>query len=162
MFRALIFGLLGAGVYVLYKQRQAADPALPFNPAAPSLQRVGGQPSQRYPWVAPAPVRVDNANQPWYAGSRQAMQGPADSVTAVNLLQQGSTIIHSMDDIWGTMSSWFGEDTNDPAANLQSADSIDGVASVMAGEAVESSNIVGDEMATEFDNYDYSGNWDVA
>ena len=163
MFKMLIYGLLGFGVYTLYKQRQAANPAPPFNPAAPTSQRVGGQPSQRYPWVGPTPVRVDNANQPWYAGSRQAMQGPADSVSATSLLQQGATVIHSMDDIWGTMSSWFGSDTNDPEANLQSADSIDGVTDVMAGEAVESSNIVGDQLSTEFDNGgDYSGSWDVA
>lgn len=159
----LVYGLVGFGVYTLYKQRQAANPSVPMNPAAPTSQRVGGQPSQKYPWVGPTPVRVDNANQPWYAGSRAAMTGPADSVTATSILQQGSTVIHSLSDVWGTMSSWFGSDTNNPQANLQSPDSIDGVTSVMAGEAVDSSNIVGDQMATEFgDNYDASENWDVA
>lgn len=160
MFRMFVYGLLGFGVYTLYKQRQSANPSVPFNPSAPTSQRVGGQPSQRYPWQGPTPVRVDNANQPWYAGSRQAMQGPSDSVTAVSLLQQGGSVVHSLSDVWGTMSDWFGSDTNDPESNLQSADSIDGVTSTMAGEAVESDNIVGDELATEFDDSDYSGSWD--
>ena len=164
MLKLLMMGFAGFGVYMLAKQRESSNPSLPFSPVSPAGTRTGAQPSQMYPFRAPAAVRVDNANQPWYAGSRQAMQGPADSVTAVDMLQQGATVIHSMSDIWGTMSEWFGANTDGDSYDLSSADAVDGLDwGDMAGGAMDSSNVVGDELYDEFDpSYSNSDNWDVA
>lgn len=91
------------------------------------------------------------------------MQGPADKISAVDILQQGATVVHSLKDVWGTMSSWFGTDESPDPYNLDSSDSIDQFSAYdMAGGAGDADNIVGDQTAEEFDSPDSSANWEVA
>jgi len=111
--------LIGGGAlvaYFFYRKKQSADPAMPFsNPRS-------AQPSQMYPWQANQPARVDNKNQPWYNGDRSFMVGPvSDLQNAAMDLKAGASVIHSLGDIWGDMSDWFGGN-NDKSNLIASSD----------------------------------------
>lgn len=163
MFKLLIYGLLGFGVYTWTKQRQAVDPAIPTQGPARNKLTSGAQPSQRYPFRVPLASRVDNANQPWYAGAKSAVQGAVGgNMSTGQLLQQGATVVHSLSDVWGQMSDWFGHDTSSDDLNLTSSDSVDGIEGGydMAGSGEESSNIVGSQMDWELGLDDSSSSWD--
>ncbi len=68
-----------------------------------------GQPSQRFPFRLQQPPRMDNFNQPWYGGSRQAFKGPAENqmVDSVTEDSEGQDV-YKVSDVWGILSSWFG------------------------------------------------------
>lgn len=110
--------LLGVGAavvaYALWRKNQAANPSMPLsNPsnAQPS------QPSQQYPWSPITPARVDNQSQPWYNGSTAFKGGPVDTLNySAGALKAGSSVIHSLGDIWGDFSDMFGGNT--PQDNL--------------------------------------------
>lgn len=59
--------------------------------------------------------RVDNANQPWYGGStqfQQVSQQAYDMKNIASYLDSGSSIVHSISDIWGDLglSEMFGKE----------------------------------------------------
>lgn len=112
----LVLGALAAGVgYWMFFRRQAMDPATGL--AYPQNYNPG-QPQQSYPWQATQSPRVDNANQPWYNGDRSSMVGPAENTLndfAMNL-KAGGSVIHSVKDIWGDLTSIF--DSADPQRDL--------------------------------------------
>ena len=103
----IVLGLAGAaGVWYFLRRREAFNPSVPTsNPSAYNP----AQPSQQYPWQPTVAPRVDNSNQPWYSGPRGFMSGPSEDLgnTAL-LLQSGTSIIHSVEDIWGNFDDFFG------------------------------------------------------
>lgn len=154
----MILGLVAAGAAVYFwKRNQAANPSLPYvangTPANPS------QPSQMYPFTAPTAQRADNANQPWYNGSSSFMTGPAMpsglSGLAVDL-KAGSSIVHSLSDVWGDMSALFGSNTDDPKSNLIATD--DWLTSV-DDEYLTGGLDTNDDWSTEDADWEYYNEW---
>lgn len=105
--------LLGVGAavvaYAMWRKNQAANPSMPLsNPS----NGQPSQPSQQYPWSPITPARVDNSNQPWYVGSTAFKGGPVDSLNAtVGTLKAGSSVVHSLSDVWGDFTNFFGGNT---------------------------------------------------
>lgn len=105
--------LLGVGAacvaYAFWKKNQAAQPSMPLsNPG----NAQPAQPSQQYPWAPTNPARVDNQSQPWYNGSTAFQGGPVDYLNqTAGALKAGSSVVHSLSDIWGDFSNFFGGDS---------------------------------------------------
>jgi len=114
----MILWILGGAVvsYLAFSKNQAL-----FGPTVPGSKPTNyqpSQPSQTYPWRAITPPRVDNANQPWYNGSQLPMSSNntgSGIQQAAGALQAGSSIIHSLSDIWGSLSP---VPTDDADSNL--------------------------------------------
>lgn len=119
--KALPFIALGgvAIAYLFYKKNQAAGPSLPYSDPK---NYQPSQPSQQYPWQPIVPPRADNANQPWYVGSQQFSGNPSAVQSLALDIKAGSSVVHSLTDIWGDLSGVFGSKTDDPASNLMSTD----------------------------------------
>ncbi len=82
--------ILGAGVYYLYKNPKKEGLGVGENP----VSGQNAQPSQISPVRMPQDPRVDNQNQPWYAGSQ----------TAISDVSGGkSNLGASAGDIWSRM-----------------------------------------------------------
>lgn len=106
------------GAYYFYKKRAAAtSPKVPGSNAT-NIQPV--QPSQSYPWSAIFPPRVDNQNQPYANGQKLSL--PVDSYNLSGLAGAGSSVVHSLADVWSSLTGSAG--VNSPSATLQSADSM--------------------------------------
>lgn len=100
--------------YFMYKKNQAANPAQPDS--RPSGPYSSQQPSSLYPFQAGVAPRADNANQPWYNGSKAAMVGPSSIQNVASDLKAAGSVVHSLSDVWGEFSDWFGG--NDAKSNL--------------------------------------------
>lgn len=115
--------LLGAGALYLYSQTkkkdtQGAKTSAPVPGSKPG-NYTPAQPSQRYPWQAIVPPRVDNKNQPWYNNARDILTTPG---AVAGVAGDVSSVVHSLGDVWGQMSDFWGGDTS--KANLASTDSL--------------------------------------
>ena len=147
----LLLGVGAAAVaYALWRKNQAANPSMPLsNPgnAQPS------QPSQQYPWAPITPARVDNQNQPWYNGSKNFQGGPVDTLNmTAGALKAGSSVVHSLSDIWGDLSDAFGG--NSPADNLiASADDWDMWAGLDIDGAFDDEGLSGYDVGYENEAY---------
>lgn len=105
-------GIAGAG-YLAYKWMQyksnGTNGVDPLIQAGNVTYRSAGQNS-----VQPQP-RVDNANQPWYGSSQAAIGGLSqqayDMKNVATYLDAGSSIVHSLSDIWSDLgvSDLFGK-----------------------------------------------------
>jgi hypothetical protein len=120
----VLLTLGAAGVaWLIYRKNQSVNPSLPYSQTAPAQP---SQPSQMYPFQASAAPRADNANQPWYNGPSTFMTGPATlggSMTDfAKAVSAGSSIVHSLSDVWGGLGDIFGSSTNDPESNLVATD----------------------------------------
>ena len=136
----------GVGVaYFMWKRNQSAQPDIPGSrPSAYSPS----QPSQVYPWTPTVPPRVDNANQPWYNGTRIPTQNGTAVQQAAMDLQAGASILHSLTDIWGSFSDLWG---SDPAGDLDTDWLDDGTETAL----VDSWEMeAGDYFDWEENNYD--------
>lgn len=113
----------GAFAYFMYKKNQASQPSMPLsNPS----NAQPAQPSQQYPWQAQTPARVDNANQPWYNGSLSFQGGPVDTLNSVaGSIKAGSSVVHSIADVWGDFSNFFGGDDNSSNLIASADDAVD-------------------------------------
>ena len=121
----LILGLAGLGVvgFIGYKfiqfKGQGTNGVSPLLPGGDITYRNAGQNS-----VQPQP-RVDNANQPWFGNTSQPNFGISqqayDMKNLASYLDSGSSIVHSLSDIWGDLgiSDLFGkEDSWDDVAAM--------------------------------------------
>ncbi len=103
----LILGGAGLlGVMYIYFKKQASKPTL-------------GIPSPAN--IPQAAARVDNQSQPWYNGLTSWMKSPAQGYPTnptVAALGDGQSVIHSLKDVWGTASGWFGGDSSSTAPNV--------------------------------------------
>lgn len=123
----LLVSSAAGGAYLLAKKQTGATGAVGAAPK-PLVKgpNTSQQPGQQYPWRANTPPRVDNSNQPWYAGPAQAVKGAAGlpNTGSMNDIAAGGSIVHSLADIWGTLAGDDGESADDPKANLTSTDSM--------------------------------------
>lgn len=151
---ALIAGGGALAAYLVFRKKSALNPAMPTS--QPGAYQPS-QPSQQYPWQPIVAPRVDNANQPWYNGSKAGMAGPSPEQSFANTLQAGGSIVHSLGDIWGDMSDWFGS-SDDPSSNLMPTDdpSTSYIADTdLVGSEYDQSNTVGD-MASSDDWWNFA------
>lgn len=120
----LILG--AAGLFILVSKKPGAQVPDAGGVKASTGGYSPSQPSQLYPWRAITPPRVDNRSQPWYNGPNVAMMAPKPSgmVEAAAALQAGSSVIHSLKDIWGDLSPI---PTNDDQSNLMMSESMESV-----------------------------------
>lgn len=114
--QVLLIAALGAGAaYFFFRKNQAMQPAMPMSVPqnyAPS------QPAQQYPWVPIQAPRADNANQPWY--NNAPVNGGAQPTGLAGIaagIQAGSSIVHSVADVWGQLSSFWPKGDNELAFN---------------------------------------------
>ena len=119
--------LMAGGAYLLYKYSVApqtgSTSVSPFSrPSANS--KVGAQPSEQYPLQAIVAPRVDNSNQPWYAGSRSFNNTPdqnlVDSNFAANVQTVGAVadLSDSLNTLWDNFQGAFAStDTVDNSMN---------------------------------------------
>lgn len=117
----------GAGAFFLAKKQSGATGAVGAKPKPLTKgPNTSQQPGQQYPWRPNTPPRVDNSNQPWYAGPANAVRGAAGlpNTGSMSDIAAGGSIVHSLSDIWGTLAGDDGESANDPKANLTSTDSM--------------------------------------
>lgn len=123
----LILG--AAGLFILVSKKPGAQVPDAGGVKASTGGYSPSQPSQLYPWRAITPPRVDNRNQPWYNGPSVAMMAPKPSgmMEAASALQAGSSVIHSLKDIWGDLSP---VPTNDADSNLMQSDMLESVDSI--------------------------------
>lgn len=103
----IVAGAAAAGVAYIYFMKKKPGPAVAT--AKPAAE-VPVQPSQAYPWSPIAPVRADNANQPWY-------NGPPLQVAA-NTIKGVGEVANSVKDAWQSLSNLFGG-SDDAKSNLQ-------------------------------------------
>lgn len=100
-------GILGAA-YVAWKYMQFKNGGLTSAPTSSPAQYSATQPGLVYPYRPTVDPRVDNANQPWYGGSQAIFGQPTQLQTVkdtAGYLSAGSSIIHSISDIWGDLST---------------------------------------------------------
>lgn len=87
-----------------------------------------GQPSQKYPFRAPQPKRSDNASQPWAGLGIQAIVRQASTQVAADpmgSIKAGSSVVHSLSDVWGQISGIFGSNDKDADQNLMNPDQVE-------------------------------------
>lgn len=161
LFPVLALGAAGVAYY-LWSEKQKLRPTVPGSNASNTQNANPGsasQPSQLYPWSPIVPPRVDNANQPWYNGSKAAMLGPVSDVARIGEFSQsvvaGSSVIHSLEDVWGRLQSVFGG--NPEKEFLQSTDSMPTSAVVSNADMSEAytpaANVWGENYDANFADY---------
>ena len=157
MKKYLILGGLGLGVfYVYYRMRQKTQPTIPGAKTPSVLSQIEG--AFGYPFKMGNHTRVDNANQPWYTnGSKTAVSSgnnSSDLQRAASSLGAGANIVHSLSDIWGNVSDYFGGSTEPGDSTVGSSDDLlpDDYDTYMPASGLYSDNSVGEA----YDDTDYS------
>lgn len=96
------------------------------------------QPSQKYPFKPIYPPRMDNKNQPWYAGDRWWGKGPDDiQFNDAAATKEDGQDRYFMSDVWSFLNKFFGG--QDAKSNLQSTDPRE----VATGQLVPEPNALG-------------------
>lgn len=130
MLPILLIGGVAAGYLLMKKPVAGKEVAVPgSHPGGYSPS----QPSQTYPFKPPVPPRVDNANQPWYAGNKTFNDVASTAQLVQGISGATSSVVQNLSDVWGNL---FPGSADDPKANLQSADSLpqDSSAMPMGGD----------------------------
>lgn len=122
-----------------------------------------GQPSQKYPFRAPTPVRADNASQPWAGFGIQSIVKQASTQIAsdpMGSIKAGSSVVHSLSDVWGNLSGIFGTNDSDPSQNLSNPDQVPNNDETATGSFNDQSNSVGEAVNYDL-GYDNSSSYDL-
>lgn len=154
--------LLGAvavgGVAMYFYSRKQAS--LTNSPVSNPSNYQPAQPSLKYPWSAIFPPRVDNQNQPYANGSKAPfMQGLSSQVAQnpLGAIQAGSSVVHSLSDVWGSLSDAFGGNDSKSNLTVAPADAAVPDMSSMGSDSLpagfdDQSNVVGDQVDSTFAN----------
>lgn len=118
----IVLGTLGVAgaAYLGWKFLQWKNGGLSVTPYSEPTGYTASQPGLTYPFRPTVDPRVDNQNQPWYGGTN--FQGAPQQLQTVKdtagYLSAGSSIVHSISDIWGELNigSLFGGDEYDLAS----------------------------------------------
>lgn len=112
----------GAAYFATKKASPANSPTAQVTvPGTAPSSAQPSQPSQKYPFMAVVPPRVDNQNQPWYHQG-PLPQNPVGNVQSIaGIAGSAGSIIHSLSDIWSDMMP-NGDTTQDADSNLMDGD----------------------------------------
>ena len=98
----LLLGLLTAGfiLYSVFSTKKSGD-ILSDPETNPDIQL---QPQQRFPMQISVTPRADDADQPWYTGSRSFM---GSSSTALIEPEGGGLVSYDTSDMWNQLSAMY-------------------------------------------------------
>ena len=132
---SVIIGALGVGAigFVIYKYLvQPQQGSTTTNPYSNPNTKIINQPAAVYPLQPIVAPRVDNSNQPWYAGSRASNDTPDKNLGGVdsNFLANVQTIGaiddvgKSLSSLWDQFSGYFNDDSTQSDIGAFNWDSI--------------------------------------
>lgn len=137
--KALVVGALGAGALLFIWKKQSSGPKTKLGIPAPN-NSPGSKP------------RVDNQSQPWYTGplawatSAAAKKGQEYQQNPALVQSDLTSVIHSTSDIWGTVSGYFGAQSQTINTDDLPTPSDGGMMNALPATDVNQSNMLGAQI----------------